>query len=68
MKKTLRIVHKTLGAHVHCRVFIGNPGHTFAFCGDLVFSVDEWGHARHQLEQCADFIEERRDDARPMGV
>jgi hypothetical protein len=55
----LHIYHKTLGGHVHCRVFVGhaagfNPGKS----GDLVFRVSEWPKVLDKLRRIAEVIAE----------
>jgi len=43
----IRIRYKILGGHVHCRLLTSKSmGHTFAKCGDLVFSIEEWNLVR----------------------
>lgn len=39
----MKIRYETLGGHIHCAVFTA-PGRdrTFAKCGDLAFSVEEF--------------------------
>ena len=37
-----RIYYKTLGGHVHCRVYFGPEGFGAGKCGDLVFQVKEF--------------------------
>ena len=39
----IRIWHRTLGGHVHCRVFSGKaPDLTHGKNGTLIFSAEEW--------------------------
>jgi len=38
---TVRILHRLLGGHVHCRVFVGREG-AGAKAGDLTFRAEEW--------------------------
>ena len=39
----LRLRYQKFGAHIHCRLFTApGPDRTFAKCGDLVFSEQEW--------------------------
>jgi hypothetical protein len=56
----IRIRYKILGGHVHCRVFTGlEHGHTFAKCGDLVFTLEEWkAKVQADLGNIADVLPE----------
>lgn len=48
--RTIRIRYVVQGAHVHCRLFTApHPDQTFAKCGDLVFSLEEWPDVYAQL-------------------
>ena len=39
----LRLRYQKFGAHIYCRLFTApGPDRTFAKCGDLVFSEQEW--------------------------
>lgn len=39
----IRVRWEKRGGHVHCRLFTARAvNQTFANCGDLVFSVEEW--------------------------
>lgn len=43
---------KVLGGHVHVRVFVRTlPTETWAKCGNLTFSTDEWNSVRNQLPE-----------------
>ena len=54
----IRIRFKRLGGHIHCRFFLAKrPGSTFAKCGDLCFTVDEWDGVRAMLH-AVEFIED----------
>ena len=50
----MRLRYRILGGHVHCRVFTGTPGYTFAKCGDLTFSIKEWPQVLVMLEMVDD--------------
>lgn len=61
----IRIRHKTLGGHVHMRVFVGKEGFTLGKAGDLVMRTDEFAElqrlAAAQSEVAVEFVEEVRD-------
>jgi hypothetical protein len=39
----MRVRYKKMGGHYHCRIFTAKEWHlTFANCGELCFSEDEW--------------------------
>jgi len=39
----MRVRYQQQGGHVHCRVFTAPAeNQTYAKCGELVFSVEEW--------------------------
>lgn len=55
----IRVYYKQLGGHIHCRVFTGKARNmTFANCGNLVFSEDEWDMVRNILNSAVEFIKE----------
>lgn len=56
--KELRIRWSQQGGHIHCRVFTGVEGYTFAKCGDLVFDEKEWPQIRLKLSNIANLIED----------
>lgn len=48
----MRLRYKQFGGHVHCRLFTAPAvGQTYAKCGDLVFSEEEWNDV-HVLFEC----------------
>ena len=60
-----------MGGHVHCRLFTSKAqNQTFAKCGDLVFSEDEWQEVRKKLAAngVVEFLEEENQekDERPV--
>lgn len=59
----IRVRYKQLGGHVHCRVFTAiGPDRTFAKCGELTFSNDEWeGVIRIWSDQDCQFVEDAHD-------
>lgn len=59
----IRIRYKTLGGHVHARVFTGVPGFTFASCGELTFSVEEWPVMRELFMRAGERISFLEGDA-----
>jgi hypothetical protein len=53
----MRIRFRKLGGHYHCRVFTASTqGGTFAKCGDLCFSEDEWDAVRRVIR--AEFVDD----------
>ena len=44
----MRLYHRTLGGHVHCRMFVRAEGSS-AQSGTLVFSLEEWPTVRDTL-------------------
>jgi hypothetical protein len=68
-ERTLRVVYRTLGGHVHASVYLASgpperPG-TFALCGELTFRDDEWGgvHAALRSVIAGDLHVETMGDA-----
>lgn len=56
----VKIIHHTLGGHVHCSMFTAKAiFQTFAKCGDFVMRVDEFPLFKQQAQNF--FYEERRD-------
>lgn len=55
----IKIKYKKLGGHYHCRVFTGKGvGFTYAKCGDLVFSEEEFPDIRTAMSHVS-FEEEK---------
>ncbi len=55
----IRFRFQKLGGHYHVRVFTGKAKNmTFARCGELVFSEDEWNDIRNQLNSAVEFVPE----------
>ena len=47
----MRLRYVKQGGHYHCRLFTARgPNQTFAKCGDLVFSEEEWASVRTTFE------------------
>ena len=62
--RVLRLRYRTLGGHVHCRLFTAaHPDMTFAKSGDLVFAIDEWADVRALLVPVVEIVHE---DDEPM--
>ena len=62
----IRIYYVKVGAHFHCRVFIGKGnGFTFALCGTLVFAGSEWDDVRDVLTHSCEIMPE--EPRRPTG-
>lgn len=58
----LRLRYAKAGGHVHCRLFSArDPRQTYAKCGDLTFSEDEWPDAASRLRHAG--IEVLEEDA-----
>jgi hypothetical protein len=53
---TFRIRFGIAGGHVHCRLFAGVPGQTFANCGEFVVRKGEEFSALVKAFSRADFI------------
>lgn len=54
----MRLYHNLLGAHVHCRLFVGEyPG---GKAGDLIFRQEEWDDVHERLVRAG-------VDVRPEG-
>jgi hypothetical protein len=55
----MRLYHRTLGGHVHCRLFVRAEGSS-AQSGTLVFSLEEWPAIRDSFAQAPwlDIIDE----------
>lgn len=50
----MRLRYRILGGHVHCRLFTAKAWEqTFAKCGDLTFSIEEWAAVCLALEEAA---------------
>lgn len=48
----MRVRWKKFGGHVHTRVFTApGQGLTFAKCGDLIFTEEEWPEAKRVFEE-----------------
>lgn len=57
--RVLRIRYRILGGHVHCRLFVApDPDTTFAPCGALVFSLEEWPDVCELLSLAVEILPE----------
>jgi hypothetical protein len=57
----IRIRYEQKGAHIHCRLFTAKgDGFTFAFCGGMVFSEEEWNDVRDMWNGTVEFVPEER--------
>ena len=58
-----RIIHETLGGHVHMRVFCGKGGLSseLALAGNLCMHEEEFADFKKYLGDQADFIERKSD-------
>ncbi len=55
----IRFRYKKLGGHYHVRVFTSKAMNmTFARCGELTFSEEEWNDVRNQLHSAIEFVPE----------
>lgn len=45
----MRLYYRTIGGHVHCRLFVGQEG-SGGKAGDLTFRVSEWDDVRFAFE------------------
>lgn len=45
-----RIRHKTLGGHVHMRVFVGPGSLSLALSGELVMRLDEFAAFKREID------------------
>ena len=60
----IRMRYVIVGGHVHCRLFTAKARNmTFAKCGDLVFSLDEWDTLRNVLQSAVEFLPEENETA-----
>ena len=69
--RVFRVRYRTLGNHVHIRVFAGEDFDHLAFCGKLVMRPEEWDTFREFGERNAprygkllEFVEEQGEQAR----
>lgn len=55
----LQLRYAMVGGHMRCRLFTAKtPTMTFAKCGDLVFTVEEWGRVHAVLSPVVQFLPE----------